>query len=150
VLRASVGGAGRRSSGCPVQPAVGWAEILCAASKTAGELRRFAMLSRRLIIMFWFAIVLLVSCPNIVRACDHFQPVRAEELAMKSEPLAPGAPAIILYRQLETDDNRKQQCDYLRIKVLTEEGRTELCRRRDPLRQEYRRCKRPQCQVYPA
>src|SRR5262249_5082727 len=95
----------------------------CAGSKAAGELRRFAMLLRRVTMIFWFAVGLAVACPNIVRACDHFQSVKPEELAMKSEPLALGAPAIILYRQLETDDKSKQQCEYLRIKVLTEEGR---------------------------
>src|SRR5438552_17351361 len=34
-----------------------------------------------------------------------FQPVSPDELKMSSEPLAPGAPAIILYRQVDRDDN---------------------------------------------
>ena len=44
---------------------------------------------------------------------------------MTSEPLAPGAPAIILYRQLDRDDSGLQghEYDYIRIKILTEEGR---------------------------
>lgn len=44
---------------------------------------------------------------------------------MTSEPLAPGAPAIILYRQIDRDDNGwpTHQDEYIRIKVLTEEGR---------------------------
>ncbi len=44
---------------------------------------------------------------------------------MTSEPLAPGAPAIILYRQVDRDDNRytPHEDHYLRIKILTEEGR---------------------------
>ena len=43
---------------------------------------------------------------------------------MSSEPLALGAPAIILERRVDRDDNgRAQEDDYLRIKVLTEEGR---------------------------
>lgn len=45
---------------------------------------------------------------------------------MTSEPLAPGAPAIILYRQVDRNDsmpNAAHQYNYLRIKILTEEGR---------------------------
>ena len=44
---------------------------------------------------------------------------------MTSEPLAPGAPAVILYRQVERDDNGRtsHEDNYVRIKILTEEGR---------------------------
>jgi hypothetical protein len=56
---------------------------------------------------------------------------------MTSEPEAPGAPAIILFRQVDRDDNlwskpqagaalraeRPHEDDYYRIKILTEEGR---------------------------
>lgn len=44
---------------------------------------------------------------------------------MTSEPLAPGAPAVILYRQVDRDDNGQttHEDDYSRIKILTEEGR---------------------------
>jgi hypothetical protein len=54
-----------------------------------------------------------------------FQPVSQEELKMTSEPMAPGAPAIILYRQVDRDDNiyHPHQDNYFRIKILTEEGR---------------------------
>ena len=63
--------------------------------------------------------------PLSLYASDHFRPVSAEELAMKSEPLAPGAPAIILYRQVDRDDNgmSSHEDNYVRIKILTEEGR---------------------------
>jgi hypothetical protein len=54
-----------------------------------------------------------------------FQPVSSDELKMASEPLAPGAPAIILYRQVDRDDNGRtsHEDDYFRIKILTESGR---------------------------
>jgi hypothetical protein len=54
-----------------------------------------------------------------------FQPVSPEELKMTSEPLAPGAPAIILYREVNRDDNghTSHEDNYFRIKILTEEGR---------------------------
>jgi hypothetical protein len=44
---------------------------------------------------------------------------------MTSEPQAPGAPAVILYRQVDVDDNGRtsHEDNYVRIKILTEEGR---------------------------
>ena len=56
---------------------------------------------------------------------DGIPPVTPEQLKMTSEPLAPGAPAIILYRQVDRDDrgNTAHENDFFRIKILTEEGR---------------------------
>jgi hypothetical protein len=71
------------------------------------------------------------------QASVQFQPVSNEELRMTSEPLAPGAPAIVLYREVYKDDcgiachsasagvmnaDRFEE-NYLRIKILTEAGR---------------------------
>ena len=44
---------------------------------------------------------------------------------MTSLPEAPGAPAVVLYRQVDRDDNAKSgnEQNYMRIKILTEEGR---------------------------
>ena len=60
-----------------------------------------------------------------VHAGIGFQPVAPDELKMTSEPLAPGAPAVILYRQVDRDDNghTSHEDNYVRIKILTEEGR---------------------------
>ena len=54
-----------------------------------------------------------------------FQPVSPDELKMTSDPNAPGAPAIILYRQVDRDDRPKNTHEdvYFRIKIFTEEGR---------------------------
>ena len=54
-----------------------------------------------------------------------FQPVVPEELKMTGEPKAPGAPAIILFREVDRDDrgNTAHEDVYFRIKILTEEGR---------------------------
>ena len=54
-----------------------------------------------------------------------FQPVVPEELKMTSEPKAPGAPAIILFREVNRDDRGKTAHEdvYFRIKILTDEGR---------------------------
>lgn len=61
----------------------------------------------------------------IPQAWAGFLPVSPDELKMTSEPLAPGAPAIILYRQVDRDDNGEtsHEYNYVRIKILTEEGR---------------------------
>src|ERR1700733_16317320 len=71
------------------------------------------------------AFVLLIFCPGSLWAGIEFQPVNPDELKMTSEPLAPGAPAVILYRQVDRDDNGQttHEDDYIRIKILTEEGR---------------------------
>jgi hypothetical protein len=63
--------------------------------------------------------------PARVLAGDGFPPISPEELKMTSEPLAPGVPAIILYRQVDRDDNvhTPHEDNHIRIKILTEEGR---------------------------
>ena len=59
------------------------------------------------------------------RAGDEWLPIDPVELRMPSEPLAPGAPAIYLYRQVDRDDSKADttEYNYVRIKILTEEGR---------------------------
>ena len=54
-----------------------------------------------------------------------FQPATPDELKLTSEAKAPGAPAVILYRQVDRDDNghTTHEDNYVRIKILTEEGR---------------------------
>ena len=56
---------------------------------------------------------------------EDWLPISPEELKMTSVPEAPGAPAVILYRQVDRDDNAKtgNEQNYFRIKILTEEGR---------------------------
>jgi len=61
-----------------------------------------------------------------VSAGDEWLPITPEELKMTSEPKAPGAPAIILYRQVDRDDSdtqRPHEYNYVRTKIFTEEGR---------------------------
>jgi len=73
------------------------------------------------------AVVLMLTAGLAVAAYagDRFQPVSEEELHMTSEPHAPGAPAIILFRQVDRDDTypNAHEDNYVRIKILTEEGR---------------------------
>ena len=72
-----------------------------------------------------FALLILVpaSVGVLSARADEWQPISPEELKMTSEPLAPGAPAVILYRQVDRDDNTNNEVVYERIKIFTEEGR---------------------------
>ncbi|HEX4537061.1 MAG TPA: DUF3857 domain-containing protein [Candidatus Acidoferrum sp.] len=54
---------------------------------------------------------------------DEWQPISPAELQMTSVPEAPGAPAVYLYRQVDRNDVDNHEYNYLRIKILTEEGR---------------------------
>jgi transglutaminase-like putative cysteine protease len=69
--------------------------------------------------------IVLGSALRPVTVSAGFQPVSPEELKMTGEPQAPGAAAVILYRQVDRDDNGRtsREENYLRIKILTEEGR---------------------------
>jgi len=84
------------------------------------------LLRRVVTIAFWSVLLILaVGRPATVFAGEDFPPISAEELKMTSEPLAPGAPAIILYREVDRDDNGLtfHEDNYKRIKIFTEEGR---------------------------
>jgi hypothetical protein len=56
---------------------------------------------------------------------QKFQEPTKEELAMTSDPKAPGAPAVYLYREETTDNRSHYISQYARIKILTEKGREE-------------------------
>ena len=83
---------------------------------------------RRLFVLSWQHLLLLLPCCAIfvsIPASAGIPQISPEEIAMKSEPLAPGAPAIILYRQVDRDDNgtTSHEENFVRIKIFTEEGR---------------------------
>ena len=74
-----------------------------------------------------FGIAVIAACLLLngrsTRA-DEWKPITPDELKMTSLAEAPGAPAVILYREVNRDDGRTPHEDnYVRIKVLTEEGR---------------------------
>jgi Transglutaminase-like superfamily/Domain of Unknown Function with PDB structure (DUF3857) len=56
-------------------------------------------------------------------AAAEWPAITPEDKAMTSVPQQPDAPAIILYREENTDDTKNFRTVYLRIKVLTEAGR---------------------------
>jgi hypothetical protein len=57
------------------------------------------------------------------QVADTWEPVPKEDLALKDNPVNPGSPAMILERQLYTDDEKRFQTEQLRIKVFAEEGK---------------------------
>ncbi len=87
------------------------------------------MLLRRVVCSAFCAVSLFLTMgvfrPLTAFAGLGFQPPNPEELKMTGEPLAPGAPAVVLYHQVDRDDNGRtsHEDQYFRIKILTEEGR---------------------------
>ena len=79
-----------------------------------------------LLVVVGAAFLAFVLGPSrLVQASDDWLPVDTAELKMTAEPKAPGAPAIYLYCQVDRDDKgtASTEYNYLRIKILTEEGR---------------------------
>ena len=69
------------------------------------------------------ALTLAVLALPVAGVAQKFQEPTKQELQMTSDPKAPGAPAVYLYRE-ETSDNRNHYISsYARIKVLTEKGK---------------------------
>ena len=62
-----------------------------------------------------------LAVPALVRA--QFQEPTLDELKMTADSLAPGAPAVYLYREETTDDQQHATTYYCRIKVLSEKGK---------------------------
>ena len=56
-------------------------------------------------------------------AFAQFQAPTQEELSMTSDPKAPGAAAVYLYREEVEDDTKSYRSVYVRIKVLSEKGK---------------------------
>jgi len=79
--------------------------------------------------VFLLVVVLLAGAAVLrtrLATGDEWQPITQEDLKMTSEPKAPGAPAIILYRQVDRDDSEVRtphEYNYVRKKIFSEEGR---------------------------
>ena len=56
-------------------------------------------------------------------AKDDWLPIPPEDLALKDNPLNPGAHAMILYRENSIDAKASSVVEYDRIKIFTEEGK---------------------------
>jgi len=80
---------------------------------------------RRMLLLLVPLVACVLYFPRTKVAGDEWQPIDPAELKMTSEPKAPGAPAIYLYRQVDRKDSGRANTEhnYVRIKILTEEGR---------------------------
>jgi Domain of Unknown Function with PDB structure (DUF3857) len=78
---------------------------------------------RRYVVYFLASIATFIALSLPAYAAEDWLPISQDELKMTSEPKAPGAPAIYLYRQVDGDDVSGHQTVYERIKILSEEGR---------------------------
>ncbi|MGA9672265.1 MAG: transglutaminase domain-containing protein [Terracidiphilus sp.] len=72
-------------------------------------------------VLFLAASLVGVATPLVAYA--QFQTPSKEELAMTSDPKAPGASAVILYREEREDEEHHFRSVYERVKVLTEAGK---------------------------
>jgi hypothetical protein len=75
-------------------------------------------IARRLVFCVIPAILLVLPA-----AAQKWDPIPPEELALKEHPTTPGASALILFREMFTDDDQNLETHHYRIKVLTEEGK---------------------------
>jgi hypothetical protein len=64
---------------------------------------------------------LVLAAPTLL--CAQFTQPTDEELKMTSDPKAPGASAVYLYREDVTDDTTHTHTIYERIKILSEKGK---------------------------
>jgi transglutaminase-like putative cysteine protease len=80
---------------------------------------------RRLLLLLPVLFLGMISYRPQRASADEWQPISPDELKMTSLPEAPGAPAVILYRQVDRKDlgRANTEYNYVRIKILTEEGR---------------------------
>ena len=74
-----------------------------------------------------FLAALILGSPIIPRALgqisDNWQPVTQQDLALKDNPAVPGSAAMILERQIYTDDEKRLQTEWIRTKIFTERGK---------------------------
>jgi hypothetical protein len=76
----------------------------------------------------WYAAViafslLLVANPAPAQEAVPWPPISPEELALKDDPQHPGAHAMILYREVITNDDKSSETHFVRLKIFTEQGR---------------------------
>src|SRR5208282_3547980 len=100
-----------------------WSRIVCIPEN---QLRRWNVSLRRLIVIAAVILLGVAVCRVGSSNADEWQPISPEEVKMTGDAAAPGAPAIILYRQVDRDDSNAHtphEYNYVREKIFTEEGR---------------------------
>lgn len=69
-----------------------------------------------------FALAVGFASPPTARSADDWQPIDPADLALKDNPKAPGADAMILYRDSMIDAKESSDIEYVRIKIFTQAG----------------------------
>ena len=73
---------------------------------------------------FFLSVYLLGFVPSMPgQATDTWPALSKEDLALNDNPANPGSAAMILERQVNTDDEKRVQTEFVCIKVFTEAGR---------------------------
>jgi hypothetical protein len=72
---------------------------------------------------FFRALLIVLALAAPLHAAE-WTPPTPDELKMTADPAAPGAPAVFLYREEISDDHLHFHSLYVRIKVLTEKGKS--------------------------
>lgn len=92
----------------------------CRPSAERRPMRRLRSVAQGI----FFVACLLSIVPELpAQIPDTWQEIPKDDLALKDNPANPGSSAMILERQVYTDDEKRIQTEWLRIKILTEEGR---------------------------
>jgi Domain of Unknown Function with PDB structure (DUF3857) len=97
-------------------------------SKGESSTRETNMAKRRMLCLLGMIPLLIAATSVKLRAKEKevtidWQPITAADLALKDNPAQPGASAMILYREIKTDDKAGYEIHYFRIKILKEEGK---------------------------
>ena len=84
---------------------------------------RWARASSNLARCLVAAALLVAGAAPPARSGEDWPEILPEELALKEDPNSPGAHAIILDREVHTDDVKGFETYYYRIKIFTEKGK---------------------------
>jgi hypothetical protein len=71
--------------------------------------------------LFLSSVAALTRAESTIKV--EWQPISEQDLALKDNPAAPGADAMILYREVVIDQLEHSMTEYVRIKIFTEKGR---------------------------
>ena len=77
----------------------------------------------RVRVLLFATLAVVATAAPLAAMAQKFQEPTKEELQMTSDPMAPGAPAVFLYREETTDNSSHFISEYARIKVLTDLGK---------------------------
>ena len=82
-----------------------------------------ARLRHLIVFGFLFVLVLFPLASSMAQSGPAWSPISKEELELRDNPLRPGEPAMILYREIQTDSSKSLETHYTRIKIFKEEGK---------------------------